>query len=198
VCGRNQRANCSLQTFQEACSAVGSVSIERKARGIKEFLEENESKPRRQRKEVKSNVTDNESAMMYTSHGVIQGYNGQALVDGKHQVIVYGEAFGWGQDYHHVEPVLEGAKENLKAMGKGEKCFAGAILTVDTAYHRTGSIKKCEQEGSMPIYLTRSTGSEIHGLHLTFIKGPGERNSVWKILSMMRQQVNMSVLRESG
>jgi len=110
-------------------------------------LEENESKEGKQRKEVKSNVTDNESAMMYTSHGVIQGYNAQALVDGKHQVIVYGEAFGWGQDYHHVEPVLEGAKENMKAMGKGEKCFAGAILTADTAYHSTGSIKKCEQEG---------------------------------------------------
>jgi len=31
---------------------------------------------------------------MITSHGTIQGYNGQALVDSKDQVIVYAEAFG--------------------------------------------------------------------------------------------------------
>ena len=31
---------------------------------------------------------------MITSHGMIQGYNSQALVDAKHQVIVHGEVFG--------------------------------------------------------------------------------------------------------
>ena len=46
--------------------------LEKKAKRIKEFLEENKAKSGKQRKEVKSNVTDNESAMMYTSHGVIQ------------------------------------------------------------------------------------------------------------------------------
>ena len=122
------------------------ANLEGKAKRIKEFLKENKPKEGKQFKEVKSNVTDNESAMMYTPHGVIQGYNAQALVDGKHQVIVYGEAFGRGQDYRHVEPVLDGAKETLKGIGKEEKCFAGAILTADTAYHSTESIKKCEEE----------------------------------------------------
>jgi len=32
----------------------------------------------RRRKEVKSNITDNESAKMSTSKGTIQGYNGVA------------------------------------------------------------------------------------------------------------------------
>ena len=47
-------------------------------------------------KEVKSNITDNESAKMKTSKGTIQGYNGVATVDKKHQVIVDAQAFGEG------------------------------------------------------------------------------------------------------
>lgn len=47
------------------------------------FLKTNE--PRmgrgRSRKEVKSNITDNQSAKMKTNKGVIQGYNGVATVD---------------------------------------------------------------------------------------------------------------------
>jgi hypothetical protein len=65
-------------------------------------------------KEVKSDVTDNESANMTTSHGVVQGINGQAVADGKFQVIVQGAAFGEGQGHYHVGPMVEGAKENLK------------------------------------------------------------------------------------
>ena len=39
--------------------------------------------------EVKSNITDNESAKMTTSKGTIQGYNGLAAVDKKHQIIIW-------------------------------------------------------------------------------------------------------------
>ena len=47
-------------------------------------------------KEVKSNITDNESAKMTTSKGTIQGYNGVAAVDKKYQIIVDAQAFGEG------------------------------------------------------------------------------------------------------
>ena len=57
--------------------------LRRKAEGIRQFLKENGAKIGRTGKEIKSNVTDNESANMMTSHGVVQGYNGQAVVDGK-------------------------------------------------------------------------------------------------------------------
>ncbi|MGB1952354.1 MAG: hypothetical protein ACPHQ9_16430, partial [Marinobacter sp.] len=43
-------------------------------------------------KEVKSNITDNESAKMTTSKGTIQGYNGVATVDKKHQIIIDAQA----------------------------------------------------------------------------------------------------------
>ncbi|MFX0197981.1 MAG: hypothetical protein ACFFCW_17820 [Candidatus Hodarchaeota archaeon] len=55
---------------------------------------------------MKSNITDNESAKMATSHGVIQGYNAQAVVDGKHHVIVAAEVFGDGQDGQHLSLVM--------------------------------------------------------------------------------------------
>ena len=47
-----------------------------------------------ERREVQSNITDDDSAKMKTSHGTIQGYNGQALVDTKHQVIVMEKWWG--------------------------------------------------------------------------------------------------------
>jgi transposase len=120
--------------------------LRKQAGKIEEFLEKNEPKPGKQRKEVQSNVTDNESATMTTAHGTIQGYNGQALVDAKHQVIVSGEAFGSGQDQYHLEPVLTEAQKNMKTIGKDEEYFKDTILTADMAYHSGESIKRCEEE----------------------------------------------------
>ncbi len=121
--------------------------LKKQAGRIDRFLKENEAKPGKQWKEVKSNITDNDSAMMKTSHGVVQGYNAQVLVDSKHQVIVQAETFGNGQDYHLLSPVLSGAKENMKAIGHTEDYFRGKILSADTGYHSNESIKKCEDEG---------------------------------------------------
>jgi transposase len=120
--------------------------LQKQAERIARFLQENTTKPGTQHKEVQSNITDNESALMHTAHGAVQGYNAQALVDAKQQVIVQGEAFGWGQDHYHVTPVIEGAKENMVAIGHAEDYFAEAILTADTSYHSNDSIEKCEQE----------------------------------------------------
>ena len=97
--------------------------LKRKAERIREFLERNGEKIGRTGKEIKSNVTDNESANMMTSHGVVQGYNGQAVVDGKFQVIVHGEAFGEGQDHYHVGRMAAGAKEILNSLGHPEDCL---------------------------------------------------------------------------
>jgi hypothetical protein len=57
--------------------------LRRKAERIREFLKGNGERIGRTGKEIRSNVTDKESANMMTSHGVVQGYNGQAVVDGK-------------------------------------------------------------------------------------------------------------------
>ncbi len=121
--------------------------LKRRAEKIGMFLEENEPrKSARGNKELKSNVTDNDSCKMSTSHGTIQGYNGQALVDDKYQVIVHGDAVGKGQDYGHVVTMIDGAKENTKAIGLGEDYFKGKELTADSNYNSTASLKKCVTE----------------------------------------------------
>jgi len=123
--------------------------IERLQKGadrIEKFLKDNGPKMGKQGREIKSNITDNESATMVTSHGTIQGYNGQALVDSKKQVILYGEAFGDGQDHYHIPPVLDGAKENIQRIGYDEDYFEGKILTADSLYHSSINLKKCEAE----------------------------------------------------
>jgi len=132
---------------EETRKAKQVEKLKRQAVRIEEFLKENKPKPGKQVKEVQSNVTDNESAMMTTTHGTIQGYNGQALIDAKHQIIVEGEVFGWGQDHHHLEPVVNGAQRNMESIGRVDDYFKGAILTADTAYHSGESIMKCEEEG---------------------------------------------------
>lgn len=85
----------------------------------------------RQNKEVKSNITDNESAKMTTSKGTIQGYNGIATVDQKHQIIVDAQAFGEGQEHHTLQPVLNSVRARFKRLGMA---VHDPIITADTGY----------------------------------------------------------------
>jgi len=121
-------------------------SLQKQADRIEKFLKENGPKIGKQGREIKSNITDNDSAMMVGSHGTIQGYNGQALVDSKHQVIVHGEVFGEAQDHHLIPPILDGAKQNMEAIGQSEDYFAGKTFTADSNYHDPTNLKKCDEE----------------------------------------------------
>ena len=120
--------------------------INQQIKRIDTFLKENNPKQGKTRKEIQSNITDNDSAKMPTSHGVIQGYNSQALVDDKHQIIVHAEAMGNGQDHENLSPMLNGAKENMKAVGKGEDYFSGKELSADANYHSSTNLQKCQDE----------------------------------------------------
>jgi transposase len=120
--------------------------LKRKAERIRQFLKENGAKIGRTGKEIQSNVTDNESANMMTSHGVVQGYNGQAVVDRKFQVIVHGEAFGEGQDHYHVAPMVKGARENLGAMGYPEDCLEDKVWEADSNYSSPANLEACQEE----------------------------------------------------
>jgi hypothetical protein len=61
----------------------------------------------RRGKPVKSNITDNESAKLVSSHGVIQGYNGIATLDADHQMVVDAQAFGDVHEAAHVKAIIE-------------------------------------------------------------------------------------------
>jgi len=119
--------------------------LQKKAEQIGQWLTENQPKMGAAGRERQSNITDNESATMMTSHGAVQGYNSQALIDAKHQVIVHGEAFGNGQDHGHIPPMLTGALENLQSLGHGPDYFTGKILTADSNYHGQVNLRKCQE-----------------------------------------------------
>jgi transposase len=121
--------------------------LQKKAELIDKWLTENQPKLGAAGREKRSNITDNDSATMMTSHGAVQGYNGQALIDAKHQVIVHGEAFGNGQDHVHVPPMLNGALANLQSLGHEPDYFEGKILTADSNYHTQINLKKCRELG---------------------------------------------------
>ena len=90
---------------------------------------------------IKSNITDNESAKMKTSHGVIQGYVGVSAVDDKHQIVISAEAFGQCQEHDLLEPIVQGAKANL-----GQAYIEKAKLTADSGFHNKNNVAFCRQE----------------------------------------------------
>jgi len=90
---------------------------------------------------IKSNITDNDSAKMKTSHGVIQGYVGISAVDKKCQVIISGEAFGQGQEHDLLEPTVEAVKQNL-----GQDYIENTKLTADSGFHNKHNLEFCQAQ----------------------------------------------------
>jgi len=112
---------------------------------LNDFLKDREPKRGSNGKEIQSNAVDNESVKLPSSHGVVQGYNAQALVDSKHQVILAAEAFA-SQDHENLKPMLDDAKKNLVAIGKEPTFFEGKELTADSNYHSLNSLTVCKDE----------------------------------------------------
>jgi transposase len=117
------------------------------SRKIKQFLASEEKRFGSSGKEIKSNITDNESAKMKTSHGVIQGYNGLAAVDSKHQVVVHAEAHGQGQEHGLLKPTLEKIRETFKESSKkSRKAVSEARITADSGFHNRETLEYLENE----------------------------------------------------
>jgi len=120
--------------------------LEQEVAKIQKFLKNNKPRLGKRGTEVKSNTTDNESALMSTEHGVMQGYNAQAMVDSGRQVVVHAEAYGRSQDHSNLEPMVDGTNEQLQKISKGKATLTGKELSADSGYHNKGALKKCEQE----------------------------------------------------
>jgi transposase len=101
----------------------------------------------KQHKEVKSNITDNESAKMTTSKGTIQGYNGLAAVDKKHQIIIDAQAFGAGQEHHTLQPITEAIKARYQRLAISPDIYQqGAIVTADTGFANEANMQYLHKE----------------------------------------------------
>jgi hypothetical protein len=121
-------------------------TLREKVRKLKSWLRKNEEKIGKSGKERKSNLTDNESAKMKSSHGVIQGYDGVAAVDSKHQVVVHAEAFGQPQEHDLLKPMVEGTRENFKEIGAEKDIFKKTQLTADAGFHTEKNMQMLFEE----------------------------------------------------
>lgn len=119
--------------------------LKEKAERVEAFLAAHKPKLGRRGTEVQSNVTDNDSARMKSAHGVIQGYNAQAVVDAKAQVVVCAEPFGEADDAVAAGPMLEGTAQALKAIGRGAKALTGQTFSADTGYYSVANLESCEK-----------------------------------------------------
>lgn len=99
-------------------------------------------------KEIKSNITDNESAKMTTSKGTIQGYTGVAAVDSKHQVIIDAQAFGAGQEHHLLKPVLHSVRSRYHRLRISQNIYqTGITVTADTGYANESNMAYLYEKG---------------------------------------------------
>jgi len=114
---------------------------------IKSFLAQGKPNMGPSGKERKSNITAPGSAKMSTSHGVIQGYNGVAVVDDRHQIVVRAEAYGNGQEQELLAPMIDGTRQNFARIGLGEAVFNRAKVTADSGFHSAKSVEQRQQSG---------------------------------------------------
>ncbi|MHC4687305.1 MAG: transposase [Planctomycetota bacterium] len=130
------RANDHSQTDKEIVEKEEKYvkTLRKRVKKVRKWLSRNDDKIGKSGKPIKSNITDNESAKIKTSKGVIQGYDGVTAVDGKHQVIVHAEAFGQAQEHDLLKPMVQGTRENFEALGD-EDVLENGKLTADSGFH---------------------------------------------------------------
>lgn len=160
-------------------------TLSRNSQKIRSALRDFKPRLNRKGEELKSNLTDPDSAVMKTSHGVVQGYTGVAAVDAKSQVVVLASAFGTGQENGLLPAVVTALRDDFAAMGKADPLSAATVLT-DSGYHSEATLQALADAGVEA--LVADTGFRARDprfveayLHKPIEKRrlPGERQSQW-------------------
>src|SRR6266849_4463079 len=103
-------------------------TLKRATKKVKKWLKGNDDKPGARGAVRQSNLTDNDSAKMKCSKGVIQGYDGVAVVDAQHQIVVHAQAFGEAQEHALLQPMLEGTRSVFRQWGERDVLKRAAVL----------------------------------------------------------------------
>ena len=122
------------------------ATLRRASCKIRDFLEETDEKVGTSGTPIQSNITDNESAKMKTSHGVIQGYIGVAGVDAKHQVVVHAEAHGKPQEHQLLKPAVAGIRKALNPGRSKKDVLDKAKVIADSGYHNKKNMEYLAEE----------------------------------------------------
>ncbi len=116
------------------------AKLDNSATKISEFLATHQEKTGSTGKPVKSNVTDNDSAKMTTSKGTIQGYNGIAINDDKHQIILQAQTWGSVGEQQTLKPAIEQLNNQLSKLGT-PNAFETAKFTADSGFHSEANLE---------------------------------------------------------
>ena len=112
--------------------------LQREAKATRDFIARAPKRLNAKGQELKSNVTDPDSAKMATSKGVIQGYAAQAAVDSAHQIIVAAEVIGSGSEQAMLLPMIDKAAP-MRA--------PHTLITADAGYHSDANIAALHERG---------------------------------------------------
>lgn len=103
------------------------------------------------------NLTDEESRIMPSANGFIQGYNAQAAVDVDSMLVVATTLTQQTNDKQQVEPMLSELKALQDSLGKPE------TLLADNGYFSNNNIQACVDQKIVPLI---ALGREAHHLPL--------------------------------
>ena len=106
-------------------------ALRKEAQRTRQFVASTAPRLNRKGQELKTNVTDPDSAKMATSKGVIQGYAAQAAVDSAHQIIVAADVIGSGSEQSMLLPVIEQTGAYRKEH---------TLITADAGYHSDANV----------------------------------------------------------
>ncbi len=151
---RHREEDAKAETPMAEKDAKRVERLQRDAKQMRDWLTANpKDRPGAKGGIRKSNLTDNESAKMATSKGVIQGYCGVATVDAKHQIVVDAQAHGTGSEQELLVPVVKAIvplmaigetdnKDNKdnKESNASQTSQKSTLITADAGYHSEANL----------------------------------------------------------
>ncbi len=112
--------------------------LQREAKATRDFIARAPKRLNSKGAELKTNVTDPDSAKMATSKGVIQGYAAQAAVDSAHQIIVAADVIGSGSEQAMLLPMID-KSEPVR--------HTETLITADAGYHSDANVRALQAQG---------------------------------------------------
>jgi hypothetical protein len=149
----NKDAHAVLDSFRETMGddkkrrAKSIERLEKKLKKLNTFLESAEAKKGVSGDEVQSNITDNESALIKSAHGYIQGYNGVAIADSHSQVIISAEVVGSVSESGVFPAMLDDLQEKLRLVTGKEKPLEKSLVECDTGFFSEHILQEAAKRG---------------------------------------------------
>jgi len=134
----DEETDTAIAGRDEARAARKLARLQKEAEALREWLAHHpDDKIGSRGRVLKSHRTDNDSAKMATSHGVIQGYAGVATVDAKHQIVLHAEAYGTGSEQALLLPSIAAVAAFRQAH---------TVITADAGYHNDANMAALEAQ----------------------------------------------------